>query len=52
MTASVSVAAVVVTTIVAASVHALLLLGPLVTVIVKMGVMQTTPTVSSRTARR
>ena len=49
---SVTVAAVVVTTVVAAAVATLLLLGAAVSVVVKMGAMQTAPTASSRDARR
>ena len=49
--ASVAVAAVVVTTVVAAAVATLLLLGAAVSVVVKMGVMQTAPISSSLAAR-
>ena len=54
MTASVAVAAVVVVAVVAAAVAVatLLRLGASVGVVVKMGVMQTAPTGSSRTTRR
>ena len=48
MTASVADAAVNISTVVAAAVATLLLLGAAVSVVVKMGAMQTAPTASSR----